>query len=360
MSGSGDALRLRRADLTAAAETGILDPTTAERLWSFLAERAQPAGPVKRFDLTHVLWYVGALIVIAAMGLLQTTAWAAFGGAGLTAIALLYALGFTLAGRRAWSAGLVVPGGLLVTIAVTMAPLAAYGIQEQLGWWPVDGEPGPYRDFYYWIRGSWLPMELATIAAGVLALRYFPFGFLVMPVAVALWFMSMDLVPWIFGPEWDSWRQRAIVSLWFGLAMTAVAWAVDRRGRRQHTGESLAFWLHLFAAIAIWGGVSWLYGLEDLRHVVFLGANVLLILFAVYIRQRVYAVFGGLGLFHYLSWLAWSVFADSLAFPFVLTALGVGVMYAGILLLRHQAAVERSLAERLPAPLLRLRPPDTS
>ena len=92
-----------------------------------------------------------------------------------------------------------------------MAPLFVFGVQDVLGWW-THAEPGNYRDFYHWIKASWLPMELATILAGLIALRFFRFPFLMAPIAVALWFMSMDLVPWIFGEDWSSWEQRKIVS----------------------------------------------------------------------------------------------------------------------------------------------------
>jgi hypothetical protein len=131
-----------------------------------------------------------------------------------------------------------------------MAPLFVYGVQDARGWW-THAEPGNYRDFYVWIRASWLPMELATIAAGLAALRFWRFPFLVAPIAFALWFMSMDLVPWVFGADWDSWEQRRIVSLWFGLAMLLVAWAVDVRAQ-----GDFAFWLHPFGLLAFWCGLT--------------------------------------------------------------------------------------------------------
>jgi hypothetical protein len=54
--------------------------------------------------------------------------------------------------------GLREPGGLLVTMAVCMAPLAVYGFERMTGLW-LQGGPGEYRDFYYWVEGSWFPME---------------------------------------------------------------------------------------------------------------------------------------------------------------------------------------------------------
>ena len=89
-------------------------------------------------------------------------------------------------------------------------------------------------------------MELATVGAGLIALRFYRFPFLIAPVAVALWFMSLDLAPWVLGPEWDGWRPRRLVSLWFGLVVLVVAWVVDIRSR-----GDFAFWLHLFGLLHV-------------------------------------------------------------------------------------------------------------
>jgi hypothetical protein len=187
-----------RDDLERAVAAGVLGAVEAEALWQFLGSEAQGLRP--RFDLVHVLWYAGALIVIGAMGLFTTLAFARLGGGVLALIAVVYAVLLTTAGRHLWQREMRIPGGLLIAAAVTMAPLFTYGVQDALGWW-THAEPGNYRDFYIWIKASWLPMELATIAAGVVALRIWRFPFLVAPIAVALWFMSMDLVPWVFGED---------------------------------------------------------------------------------------------------------------------------------------------------------------
>jgi hypothetical protein len=340
---------LRWQDLQRAVAAGVIDAGRAEALWQFLGER--PGADLRpRFDLVHVLWYAGALIVIGAMGLFTSLAFATLGGGVLMPIAALYALLFTAAGQRLWQRGLRIPGGLLIAVAVTMAPLFVYGLQDALGWW-THAEPGSYRDFYVWIKASWLPMELATIVAGLVALRFWRFPFLVAPIAVALWFMSMDLVPWFFGEDWDSWDQRKIVSLWFGLAMLLVAWVVDLRAR-----GDFAFWLHLFGLLAFWCGLTLLDSDSELAKALYCLVNLGLLLLALFLQRRAYAVFGALGVAGYLHHLAYVVFASSLLYPFALSLLGVGVIAAGLLLHRHQAALERMLAERLPPALRSLRP----
>lgn len=50
-------------------------------------------------------------------------------------------------------------------------------------------------------------MELATLASGAVLLRRFRYPFLMLPIAVMLWYMGMDIVPALImqGGEGDSW-----------------------------------------------------------------------------------------------------------------------------------------------------------
>jgi hypothetical protein len=60
------------------------------------------------------------------------------------------------------------------------------------GLWPAE-DPGAYKNFYPWIHGSWIVMELATIAAAAVALKFVRFSFLTAPMAFCFWFLSMDI-----------------------------------------------------------------------------------------------------------------------------------------------------------------------
>jgi hypothetical protein len=275
------------------------------------------------------------------------------GGWALTATAVGYAVVFAAGGHYLWhKRNLRIPGGLLIAIAVSMAPLAVYGIQDALGLWGSFGRPGTVRDFYMWIKGSWLPMEIAAIVAGLLALRFYPFPFIVMIIAFALWFMSMDLTPWIVGRSEFTWDERRAVSMWFGLAVLVVAWVVDRRPR----GGDFAFWLHLFGLMAFWGGLSLKSSGSEMAKLLYCLLNVGLLFMSVVLMRRVYAVFGTLGISIYLGHLAQSVFQDSLLFPFALSLIGVAVIAVGLLYHRNQATIAAWVARHLPDMLARLRP----
>jgi hypothetical protein len=357
MTGSSEAEReasvgVARDDIERAVAAGVLGADQADALWRFLSAKAAPGPAVRpRFDLVHLLWYAGALIVIGAMGLFTTLAFAQLGGAALAGIAVVYAVLLALSGDRLWRRGLTIPGGLLITIAVTMAPMFVYGVQEALGWLDV---PSEYRDLYEFCRvarGGAVPLELATIVAGLVALRFYRFPFLVVPVAVALWLLAMDAAPWLFGDPTPTWRLRKLVSLWFGLGMIAVAWTVDVRAR-----GDFAFWLHLFGLLAFWGSLTALESGSELARALYCLINVGLIGLGLFLQRRAYALFGGLGIAIYLHHLAEQVFRDSLLYPFALSLIGLAVIGAGLLLHRHGAALERALRRRLPSALTAFRP----
>ncbi|HEX2499993.1 MAG TPA: hypothetical protein VHO73_00950 [Methylomirabilota bacterium] len=239
-------MQVSRADLWWAVSRGVIGREQVEPLWQALAERG--AGR-QSFDLPHLAYYLGALIVISAMGWFMNQAWEVQGGSALLVIAVAYGVIFASVGWRLWTReGLRVPGGLLITTAVCMVPLAVYALERLTGIWP-QGDPGPYRGYHVWVKGSWFLMEAATIVAGLVALTVVRFPFLTAPIAFSLWYMSMDLTPLLFGRADFTWEERLWVSLLFGLVMLVVTYLVDRR-----TEEDFAFWGYLFGLAAFWGG----------------------------------------------------------------------------------------------------------
>ena len=348
-------MRYSDEDLRAAVDAGVLGAPELDRLLAFLTARRPAPGvaPAPVFDVAHLLWYAGALIVIGAMGLFTTVAFSQMGGSALVACAVVYAVAFTLAGHHLWyRRNLETPGGLLIAVAVSMAPLAVYGVQDALGWWGGFAKGGTMRDFYIWIKGSWVFMEIAAVAAGVVALKFYRFPFIVAIIAVALWFMSMDLTPWVFRTVEFSWEMKCRVSEAVGLVILAVAWTADYRKR---VGD-FAFWLHLFGMMAFWGALTSTESNSEVAKVAYCLLNVALLLIAVFLARRVYAVFGALGVTLYLGHLADVVFRDSLLFPFALSLIGVAVIAVGLMYHRRQAAIAAWAAANLPGVVLRLRP----
>lgn len=341
--------------LQAAVAAGVISADQARELEPFLASGPAPrTGSAAHFDLMHVLWYAGALLIIGAMGLFSTLAFSRMGIPALLTTSLAYGLAFWWAGDYLWRGrGLTVPGGLLVTVAVSMVPLLVYSVQELMGWWPHGNAKLLYKDFHVWIRSSWLLMELATILVAIAAIRRYPFGFTAMLIAVTLWYMSMDLAPWLMDGEALTYKMRYRITMVFGLLVMAVALGVDLRQRK----ADYAFWLHLAGVLAFWGGLSMQYSDSELAKAVYCLINLSLIALAVFLGRRVYAVFGALGVAGYLGHLAHGVFKDSLLFPFALSLVGLGIIGLGLLYMRKRAVIGAALGARMPAFLQWLRPP---
>jgi len=343
-------MKLTRTSLQSAVEAGVLEQATANALWSFL-EDSKLGKP--RFDLIHILYYAGALLVIGAMGWWMTDAWERFGGTGIFAIAVTYAALFLTGGiyLRRYDR-LSTPAGLLVTLAVCMTPLAVYGLQRALGIWGFD-DPGGYKDFHRWIRGGWFAMEVATLIAAVIALRFFRFPFLTAPIAVTLWYISMDIAPIIANTESPlTWELRKQVSLWFGLLMLALAYGVDLRFRRD-----FAFWLYLFGLMAFWGGLSLMKSDSEFAKFGYFVINFGLIGISLFLHRPVFLIFGAMGVAGYIGHLAFRVFGDSVLFPFALSAIGIAVLLFGIWFSRLRSSGRDPFERLAGTSFARLRPP---
>jgi hypothetical protein len=346
-------MKISKDDLLWVAKQEIISEGQAFQIWEALNARKQHA---PKFDIVHVAYYFGAFIIMAAMGWFMNDAWNRFGGSALTVVAVIYGSGFIFAGRRFWFRdGLKVPGGLCFALAVWITPLAIFGIEKELGWW-AQGDPGTYRDYYQWIKGGWCFMEIGTIIAGIIALKFIKFPFLTFPIAFALWFMSMDLTPILFGgDEYVTWDTRKFVSIFFGIIVLIASYFVDRR-----TKEDYAFWGYLFGMLAFWGGLTLLESGSELNKFFYCLINIGLVLVSVLFQRKVFIVFGAMGVFGYIGHLSLRVFKDSVLFPVALCIIGCLIMFFGIQYQRHYRAIEIKLAQSIPAGLKRLLPPHRS
>jgi hypothetical protein len=282
------------------------------------------------------------------MTLFMTQGWELFEGGGLLAIASAYAmLAVCLTEYLLRRRQLAIPAGITAALAVAMVPLAVYGLQRLIGLWPpVELDADTYRAFHERIDGRWVVMELATLLAGSIALLRYRLPFLVMPLAITLWYMSMDLVPFFFdGPdEFFSPRGRWI-SLAFGAAMLLSAVYVDLRTR--HT-KDYAFWLYIVGTLTFWGSLSSLGTGDAFGFNVYLLVNLSLIAAGAVLSRRVLVVFGGLGIAGYLGHLSHTVFNDSLLFPVALTGVGLAIVACGVFWQRNEKAIGERLRSGLP------------
>jgi hypothetical protein len=325
-----------------------IDQEKAELIWNDLNKNA---GDKSKFNVENFAYYFGAMIIMGAMGWLMTSAWNSVGGLGVTFLGLAYFLVFLLTGYIFWyKKNIKIPGGLLFTIAVWMVPLIVFGIEKYTGLW-IDESPGGFTRYHQLIRSSWLIMEITTIVVGFIILIYVKFPFLTFPIAFSLWYMSMDIAPFIIKEYELSWHEKQMVSIVFGLCMIVVAYLVDKR-----TKEDFAFWLYLFGMLAFWGGLSTMEGGSDMKKFLYCLLNIFLMFISVVLQRRVFMIFGAIGVSVYLGYLSYHVFEDSLLFPVVLSLIGIGVIYLGIVYNRKKDVVEKKILNILPRFILELDP----
>ncbi|MET1256456.1 DUF2157 domain-containing protein [Aliikangiella maris] len=332
-----------KKQLLEAADNNIISHQQALSLYQYLVVQSKD---VPGFTFTHVLYYLGGLIAIGAMTLFMNLGWESFGGAGIILISGCYAvIGLSVTNLFA-KKNLIIPAGICATFVVCLTPLAIYGFQQWLGFWPDDST---YRDYHRYIKLNWLYMEFGTLAVGVIIAWKYKFPFLIMPIAVTLWYMTMDIT--VLLAEDRSWELRQLVSLYTGLLMIGLAIWIDIRTSKQ---ADYAFWIYIFGVIAFWGGLTLQNSDSELAKFFYFCINLVMIGVGVLLVRRVFVVFGALGCCGYLGYLASNVFRDSWLFPVALTAIGLGVIYLGILWQKHELSITQRSHALLPASIRQL------
>ncbi|HEY9787016.1 MAG TPA: hypothetical protein V6D17_16610 [Candidatus Obscuribacterales bacterium] len=325
-------LRVTRDDLDWAAGEGVITPKQSQDLWNALTARHANR---PQFDLAHLFWYAGAVVVLIAMGWFVTQVADLFGWGGVLVTTLLYGGVFLFAGARLWfKENLTVPGGLLVTLSVTMAPVATHALALAIG----------YPDSVLDSAGYQLVLESVTIVGALAALRFFKFPFLTAPIFLSLWLMSVTVVEVLFkGSVFSLWNTHLWVTLAFGAFMMVVAFILDGRTRGDYS-----FWGYLFGATAFWFSLTLMDSGSEFGKLVYCGINVVLMLVSVLLARRIFLIYGALGVLGYIFHLAYTLFADSLLFPFMLTIVGVGIIVAGIQYHKHRARIDGFVLNLVP------------
>jgi len=337
-------MNITRKNLAEAVGNDIISSNQADALFEFFQDQSQDT---PRFTFTHVLYYLGGLIAISAMTLFMNLGWESFGGAGIVFISVLYAaIGLKLTNTFAVK-NLNIPAGICATFVVCLTPLAIYGLQQWAGFWP---DESVYQDYHRYVKWHWLYMELGTLAIGIIIAWKYKYPFLIMPIAITLWYMTMDITSMISGGDY-TWGLRKIVSLYSGLLMICLAFWMDVRTRGK---ADYAFWIYIFGVIAFWGGLSSQHSNSELSKFIYFCINLSMIGVGVLLVRRVFVVFGALGSCGYLGHLAFDIFKDSWFFPISLTALGLGIIYLGIFWQKHEKTITDKTRKILPRPLREL------
>lgn len=347
-------MKVTKETMDAAVRENILSASQAKALLEFL--RSRP-GAESRFNFTHALYYAGGLVAIGAVTIFMNLGWEKFGGWGMFCIAIAYAVIGLLLANGFHRRGYATPASLSATFVIAATPLAIYGLQEAMGWWPEDSA---YREYIYhgfhdFIRWPWLYMELGALIVGLLMFWKYRYPFLLLPVAITLWYASIDLAVMManipadeFG---DAYRLRADVSLGFGLIVILLAFWTDLRARKT---ADYAHWLYFAGVVAFWGGLTSQQSDSELAQFLYFCVNLLMVGAGVALARGVFVALGALGACLYLGRLAFEVFKDSWLFPVALAATGLSIIYLGMVWQRNEQAITRKARNCLPAPLRQL------
>jgi hypothetical protein len=268
-------------------------------------------------------YYVGGLITISAITLFMTHAWDTLRGWPLLLLsALLFGGGLYLV-RYFLKRKLRTPASLLATFSLLLVPLMTYNLQILIGLVPPD--PYLYSDFHFWTSWYWIPMEVTTLATGLILFYIYRFSFLLLPIAITIWYLSLDL--WMLSQPLRlfSWSDRGWVSLYVGSVITIAAWLVD--SRRKRNGADFAFWLYIVGVTAAWIGLTSLECHSEWGKLLYGLINVAMIVMSLVLNRRIFAVLGTIGVLMYVGHLAFSVFRDSVGFPLILIVLGVAIIF---------------------------------
>lgn len=332
-------MKITRAILNQAVGKKIITTKQADALIDFI--KAQP-DQEPSFNFTHVLYYFGGLLAIGAMTLFMNLGWEHFGAWGIFFLAIIYGIvGLWLANKFEEKSH-PIPAGICATFVIALTPLAIYGLQVAMGWWP--SETSHYRDYHLFIRWHWIFMELGTLIVGLILAWIYRYPFMIMPIAVTLWYMSMDLASMIAGQSAD-FELSAMVSMYFGLVIVLIAFWVDIRSRY---GADYAFWLYIFGVMAFWGGMTCQSSNSELSKFFYLCINLIMMGIGVILVRRVFVIFGAFGAAAYLGHLASEVFKDSMLFPIALTLIGILIIYLGTIWQKNEAIITKKAQSILP------------
>lgn len=330
--------------LQLAEQQGVINSTQRLALEALFA--STPQSSQSRFGFSHVLYYFGGLIAISALSLFATLGFEALGYGFLLFIALAYMVLSICLTEWLLPRGHAIPAGITAALAVSLVPLVIYSTQNLLGFWAGEDQ---YRNFHHYIGWRWILMELGTLIAGVIALWRYRLPFLMMPVAIVGWYLSMDLARFL-SENPDSWSMNRPVSIVVGLVMVLASLLLDRKTRRL---PDLGFWLCLFGALAFWGALSW--SSSDIwwhKHAYAL-MSIGMIFVGALLNRRIFTILGAISFGGYLSWLAYSVFSNSILFPVVLCFIGLGIVAFGIWWQKHELRIVAAMSRYIDLDVIR-------
>jgi hypothetical protein len=317
-------MKITQRSLASAVGQNIINQEQATLLWAHLSQ----SGDTPTLNITHLLYYAGGVLALLSMTLFLSVGWDMFGGLGVMALATIYGAGSFALMKRQITHDRSIVAGLFATLSLVMMPLFMFGLQQYAGWFPQDNVA--YQEYHQYIRPYWVFMELATLMTGAIMYYKYRLPFLILPITITTWYMSMDMGLLLFEDIYS--RQSGNIITGFSMMLGAVVFELRRGGRSSST-----YWWYTIGILTFWIGMTVSHASYGLGALLYCVINVLLMIFGVIVQRRIAVGCGALGSLGYLCYLAVDVFSDTLLFPIAATALGGLLIYIGVQWQKHGA-----------------------
>jgi hypothetical protein len=325
-------------DVARWVESGLITPEQAGGIRQEIetqspvpaAMRAEEGAQKKQgLNLVTIACYFGAFMILLAYTLFMGLHWEKMGYANQFMVTLASMLVVGLTGYYLRRAGLTLAGGLLIFAATGIMPLLAYTLAQALGIWPKlpeYGQPG-YDAFYETIRPYWVYLEVVSLALAVAVVWLIRFPPVSLLIAFWSWYLSMDLARWVAGAPVAGYNDlEQTVSICVAVAMLAAGVLLQYR-----TEQDYSRWLYLFGHVALLANLGALaYRKEGPVALVFLGVYVGIVLASVWLQRPVFLVFGALGCYSYIGYLAFRIFPGAGEFPIALAITGFTIVLTAV------------------------------
>ena len=324
-------LMFTAADLEQWREKGLITPEQLESIRLHIEAAGSvgeqsKAGPEQKKGLNFitVAYYFGAFMILLAYTIFMGLQWNSLGtgpqlAVSFFTIVVLWAIGFLL--RRG---GFKTAGGLLIFAGTGIAPLFIFTLQRALNIWPDSLD---YVDFYNVVAPTWVVLELVSIAIALVMIFVTRFTLISLLIAFWTWYLSMDLTRWITHSSTWAWdNQEQIISVVIGLGMLALGVFLQRRAKQDYS-----LWLYLFGHLIILGNLSALtLAQQGWLGLLYLLVYLSFVIASVWLQRRVFLVFGALGVYGYVSYLAFQVFQGGLGFVYALATIGLLIVLTAV------------------------------
>ncbi|MDQ3168104.1 MAG: hypothetical protein M3P94_05590 [Chloroflexota bacterium] len=273
--------------------------------------------------LQQIAYYIGGFTILFAFTIFVGLGWEDLADPTRLTIVVVTMATLTAIGIALRRAGALTGGNVLVFGATGLTPLLTFEILKVTGLWDGGEDAETYRSFFRRVDESWLILEIVSIAVAIIVVGWIRFPLVTLLIAFWSYYLSLDVAEafWADGPTGE---QRSLVFAGVGLLMIIVGTDLHRRDLRPY-----AFWFWLFGLIGAQGGVG-AFALQNDRDIWaglgFLTLSMAWIVMSVWLSSTSFLVFGALGCYAYVSYLAFDIFDGALGFVVTLGAVGLFII----------------------------------